>query len=106
MTILKVGKTTEKIDFQYSETIQNESSLIQLNDTVAIKVSVTRAVDFKVKKYLYKVDMFTKTGKCWKAASGTGLWNEFYPGVVTGGWSVGFEGTSNYLGFDGAILIE
>jgi hypothetical protein len=106
VTILKVGKISTAINFTYDEIIQNESSLIQINDSVAIKVAITRAVDFVEKKYLYKVDLFTKSDKCWKRASGANDWNEFYPGIVTAGCSVGYEGTDNYLGFTGTIIIE
>lgn len=100
------GKVSENVEFSHSEEFANETSLIEINDTVAMKISICRAVDYGVKKYLYKIDLFRKKGKCWNNAGGPGLWAEFYPGQLTEGFSVGTPNTSSYLGFNGSIQLE
>ena len=106
ITKISIDKTSEKISFSYSEKIKSESSLIQINDTIAFKISVARIVEYKVKKYLYKADLFRKYDDCWQAASPTNYWNEFYPGIISSGLSFGYEATTGYLGFTGSLIVE
>jgi hypothetical protein len=106
VTKISIDKTSEKITFSHSEKIKSESSLILINDTIAFKISIGRVVEYKVKKYLYKADLFRKYEGCWRAASPTNYWYEFYPGVVSAGLGFGYEATNGYLGFTGSLIIE
>ena len=77
-----------------------------INDSVGFKVAVARVLDFQVKKYLYKADLFRKHDGCWKPASNSSTWTEFSPGIISSGLGFGYEGNINYLGFNGTIVIE
>ena len=106
VTKITIDKTSEKISLSHSEKIKSESSLIQINDTIAFKISIGRVVEYKVKKYLYKADLFRKYEGCWRAASPTNYWYEFYPGIISAGFGFGYEGTNGYLGLTGSLIIE
>ena len=99
------GRISSNVDISFKEQIENES-LVQINESVALKISIVRAIDFGVKKYLYKFELFRRRGECWASAGGNGLWNEFYPGIITNGFAVGIENTAGYLGFNGSVMIE
>ena len=103
---LTIGKITHIINFLHTETIQSESSLIQFNDSVAVKISVARAVDFKNKKYLYKLDLFEKKDNCWRPKNTYNYFNEFHLGTISSGSGSGIEGTIDYLFFNGVLKIE
>lgn len=106
VTKITVGKTLVKVLFSHTEKIKSESSLIQINDTVAFRISIGRVVEYKAKKYLYKANMFLKRNGCWDAATPVGYWHEFVPGVIVSGLGFGREGTTNYLAFHGGLIVE
>jgi hypothetical protein len=103
---LTIGKTTHSINFLHSEIIQSESTLIQFNDTIAAKISVVRAVDYKNKKYLYKLDLFEKKDNCWRPKNTYNFYNEFHLGTISSGQGSGVEGSIDYLFFSGTFKIE
>ncbi|MFZ6051033.1 hypothetical protein [Halocola ammonii] len=102
---IKNGKESTAIDFRHSERIRKESSLIEIDENHAIKISIARVVDYGLKKYIYKLTFFEKD-ECWREMSLFTQWAEFSPGVISTGHSVGSTGSEDFYGFEGQIRIK
>ena len=103
---IKIGSQTHLIEFLYKEDMNSESSLIQFNDSIGIKVSVARAIDYKNNIYLYKIDIFERKDDCWRSKNPINYYNKFQLGTISAGYGSGIEGSIDYLFFEGTIKIE
>jgi hypothetical protein len=108
---LKIGIVTnglkdKSVSIDISEEISDESAIYQIDEKVAISLSVGRVIENRNKFYLYKIHLFRKINGCWEDSSIQSTWSKFNLGVVTGGYAYGSQGTSSYLGFSGTVSIE
>lgn len=103
---LFLGDKKYKVGFSHTEKFTDESPLIKINDSIAVKVSVARVVLNGEKKYLYSYDFYRKTD-CWNKIDFSESWSTFKPGnSVLAALSMGVQGDSGYFRFEGDISIK
>lgn len=101
-----VARNTKKIDFSYSETIENETKIVQVTKKGAIRISIGRVVENGKKYYIFQVHLYKKDKECWREMSTFGNWTKCSLGTMTHGYAFGTKNTKNYIGFYGPIKIS
>lgn len=100
-----VGKKTKSVKFVHTELITSESSIIEINKEMAIRVSIARVIDNGNKCYLYKIHLFEKYKDCWYDRDASGGWNLGKLGVVNSGFYHGTKG-EDCFGYEGDIILD
>lgn len=103
---MTVSKKTEKIDFVYSEYIKDESSVIRITKNGALRLSIARVTENGKKYYLGKIHLYRKEGNCWEDITYFHDWEKISLGAINYGYGIGDQGTSNYIGYFGKVIIE
>ena len=91
-------KTYNK-NVEYTETFENETSIIEIGAKIAIQVSIARVEIRGEKYYLSAVTFYLKKGKCWEPMSENPSWSKLTLGSKTSSMSY------NGVGYEGGITI-
>jgi hypothetical protein len=86
--------------FSFKEDFENESSMIKINDSIALKFSLSRAVDYGFNKF-----NLSKRGRCWRELIKTTSREEFSLGNLTAVHSVGNKDATDSVTFSGSIKL-
>ena len=100
------GKDVDSKGFKYSTKIKDESPIVQISKKVAFRISIARVVENGKKYYLYTIHLYRKEGKCWDDLYPNSSWDKCSLGSITNGYGIGNQGSSNYVGFSGDIILK
>lgn len=100
------GNDKKLLKINHSETIENEASIIVLNEKYALKVNIARATDYKEKIYLYKIELLKKVGECWEPVSQGSLWHPYTLGSDIDELEASSEDIDDYLAIVFLLTIE
>lgn len=89
ITEISIGKKIEKIDFQYSEEMSDESSVIVVRKDIAIRISIGRVIENGNRYYIYNMKIFKRTKDCWEDTNPHPYWKKFNLGKLTNGYTTG-----------------
>jgi hypothetical protein len=101
---LTIGAKMYNVKFNHTEQFNTETSLIRINDTLGIKISIARIIDYGRKKYLKQLVLLKYDG-CWKDVC-IFNWETYELGTINTGYSSGEKGDKDYLGIVGSITVE
>jgi hypothetical protein len=100
-----IGKKIKEIEFEHTEVITTESSIIKVNKDMAIRISIARVIDNGKKCYLYKIHLFERYKDCWYDKNATGGWSVGKIGTLNSGYYHGTKG-EDCFGYDGDITLN
>ena len=80
-----LGVKTVMVDISYKDVIDYETPLININDTVAIKLVLGKTTENNINKYLYKLLVYKHETKsnCWKTLTAFNAFYEVYSQTMT-----------------------
>jgi len=97
---IQLGKKVISIDVHYADKISGSTKLINLNDTIAIKLVIGKVVEDENDKYLYKLLVFTKDKviNCWRPLTIVSNFTTVYSQTISlNQYAIGYSDKNNYF---------
>lgn len=97
---IKLGSQTIKLDIRFKDNIEGDTKIINLNDTVGIKLIIAKTVENGAKKYLYKLEVFLKDqeSNCWRPLTFSIPYNDVYTQTVSlNFFAIGYTDKPDYF---------
>lgn len=97
---VKLGSQTVSIDINYKDKVESDTKIINLNDTIGIKVVIGKATENGIKKYLYKFLVYKKDkgSNCWRPMTSANYFYDVYAQTMSVNlYAIGFPNTKDYF---------
>lgn len=97
---VKLGSKTISLNVHYQENIEGDTKIINLNDTVGIKITIAKTVENEIKKYLYKLQVYKKdkASNCWRPLTNSmSFFDVFSQTMSLNLFAIGYPDTRDYF---------
>ena len=97
---VKIGLETIGLDLKHKDKIEGETSIIQLTDTIGVKLVIGKTIENNVKKYVYKLLVFKKDSQsnCWRPLTTMNTMFDVYNQTLSLNlYSIGTPDTKDYF---------
>lgn len=97
---VKLGSQTISLNVHYQEKIEGDTKIINLNDTVGIKITIAKTVENEIKKYLYKLQVYKKdkASNCWRPLTNSMSFFDVYSQTISLNlFGIGYPDTKDYF---------
>jgi hypothetical protein len=97
---VRLGSQTISLDLHYQGNIEGDTKIINLNDSVGIKVTIAKMVEYGAKKYLYKLQVYKKDkeSNCWRPLINSMSFFDVYSQTISLNlFAIGYPDTKDYF---------
>ncbi len=97
---VKLSSKTISLDIHYQDNIEGDTKIINLNDTVGIKLTIANTEENGSKKYLYKLQVFKKDkeSNCWRPLVNSMSFFDVYSQTMSLNlFAIGYPDTKDYF---------
>ncbi len=94
---IRIGEKLFDVNLDFSKKIKFETNVLELTDSVAVKLQIAKTEFNSNKELLYRLMILKKDSVCWRSLS-VFYFNPVWSNKMTlGGSSVGYEGTKDFV---------
>ncbi len=94
---IRMGEKLFDVNLDFSKKIKYETNILELTDSVAVKLQIAKTEFNSNKELLYRLMILKKDNVCWRSLS-VFYFNPVWSNKMTlGGSSVGYEGTEDFV---------
>ena len=97
---IRLGSNTFSISTRYTNKIEGDTKIINLNDSLGIKFVIGKVIETGIKKYICKLLVFKmdKESNCWRPLNSGNSFFDIYAQIQSLNlYSIGYIGTKDYF---------